>query len=126
VVSSSNSYSARYEWRDYRAVLDYLVSLPPTMKVANALYGAPALTGPTGRLPAFPAESIAWLVIVRRADEPAFADALRRAVDSVVVWSPSEVRSGGNPPLPEIFSTIQNYYEPGRRFGEIEVWRRRT
>jgi hypothetical protein len=125
VLSSSNSYSARYEWRDYRAVLDYLASLPPTTKVANALYGAPALTGPSGRLPAFPAESIAWLVIVRRADEPLFADPLRRAVDSVVVWSPSEIGRNGNPPLPGIFSTIQKYYEPDRQFGEIEVWRRR-
>jgi hypothetical protein len=107
-------------------VLDYLVSLPPTMKVANVLYGAPALTGPSGRLSAFPAESIAWVLIVRRADEPVFADALRRGVDSVVVWSPSEIQgTGGNPPLPGIFPIIQNDYEPDRRFGAIEVWRRR-
>jgi hypothetical protein len=126
VLSSSSSYTARYDWRDYRAVLEYLASLPPDVKVANALYGAPALTGPSGRLSAFPAESIAWLLIVRRADEPVFADALQRAVDSVVVWSPSEIRRSGNPPLPQIFSTVHEYYEPDRQFGEIEVWRRRT
>jgi hypothetical protein len=125
LLSSTNSYTAPYQWGDYAAVLDYLKTLPPDTRVANALYGAPAITGPSGRLPAFPAESIAWLLIVNRADEPLFAEALRGARDSVVVWSPSEIRKRGNPVIPEIISIIRTYYEPDRQFGEIEVWRRR-
>ena len=48
-------------WAEYQATLAYLRSeLRPKMRVANALSGI-ALNGPAGRLPAFPAESVAWL-----------------------------------------------------------------
>jgi hypothetical protein len=125
VVPTSRAFSARYEWRDYSATVRYLERLPRTTRVANALYGAPALTGPSGRLSVLPAESIAWLIIVDRGDEPTFADALQRATDAVVVWSPSEVRARAHPALTRVFSVIQTDYEPDRQFGEIEVWRRR-
>jgi hypothetical protein len=125
VLSANPAFNARYDWQEYRAVVEYLTSLPPGVRVANALYGAPALTGPSGRLSALPAESIAWLLVVRRADQPIFADAVKHAADAVVVWSPSEIHRPDILQLPELFSTIRMYYEPDRHFGEIEVWRRR-
>jgi hypothetical protein len=118
-------HSARYDWDDYRRVLDYLRrETSPTTRVANVLRSMPALAGPSGRLPALPAESIAWLRVVRPADEPLFAEALERAPEvTVVVWDPGA--TGGPPaiPLPRLESTIRRLYEPSARFGVIEVWR---
>lgn len=117
--------AARYDWSDYRALLDYLRDLPQTTRVGNALYAVPALAGPSGRLPLFPAESIALLTVVGADVEGAFVEAMREAGDAVVVWSPSEVRAGTLLPLPRLFAAIEEYYVPDRQFGEIEVWRRR-
>ena len=73
----------QYPWKDYREVLDHLrKTTTRTTRIANALESLPAVTGPVGRLSAFPAESIAWLRVVREEDEGRFADALRAAEDS--------------------------------------------
>jgi hypothetical protein len=121
------STAARYPWEDYRQLLDYLKSeLPPDTRVANALVATPALTGPTGRLPALPAESIAWLLMVNPADEDRFITALDGAPDSVAVWAPAEV---GVDPLfrvNRLAAAIRDRYEPARRFGTIEVWTRKA
>jgi hypothetical protein len=119
--------SARYEWEDYRALLLYIRrELPPEVRVANALKYVPAVNGVTGRSPVFPAESIAWLAVVHRADEPKFAEALRRSPDSVVVWAPSEKKGRSLYDLLELTKTIEELYEPDRRFGPIEVWKRKA
>ena len=68
--------------------------------MANALKGLPAVNGPTARLPAFPAESVAWLRMVAPEDEARFARSLEDTPDSVVVWVPSEVESDPDFPLP--------------------------
>lgn len=118
--------AARYEWSDYRAVLDYLRDhTDPRTRVANALEGVPALTGPAALRSAFPAESIAWLR-VRPEDEDDFAEALRGADDSVVVWSPAEGegRAGRTTAIEGIEAVIRERYVPEALFGEIEVWRR--
>ena len=116
----------QYAWEDYRATLDYLRrTTAPATRIANALEKLPALTGPAGRSSAFPAESIAWLRVVREGDEGRFADSLRAAEDSVVVWSPPEVSKPGLRPLPLIHAAIRELYEPDARFGPIEVWRRK-
>ncbi|MGE4054847.1 MAG: hypothetical protein AB7F99_08615 [Vicinamibacterales bacterium] len=119
------AYAARYYWSDYQSVLGHLRTLPPSIRVANALYGLPALTGPSGRLSVFPAESIALLTIVHASTEDAFVEALRTHRDSVVVWSPAEARDGRHPPLLRLFAAIEALYRHDRSFGEIEVWRRR-
>ncbi len=117
--------AGRYEWDDYRRVLNYLKhDLGPNTRIANALRYAPALTGPTGRLPAFPAESTAWLRVVRPEDEPRFVRSLEQSSDSVVVWDPR----APDPPvkLERLHAAIERLYEPAARFGIIEVWRRKS
>ncbi len=118
--------SAFYPWDDYRALLDHLRERTATRtRVANLLKGDPAVTSMVDRPSALPAESVAWLRLVRPDDETRFADALRAAGDSVVVWSPGEV--GPDPAFrPELLESVVNaLYEPEASFGEIEVWRRK-
>lgn len=122
--------SAEYPWDDLRAVTAYLRNeIPRSTRVANVLQGVPALTGPTAHLPALPAESIAWLFMVQRDDEAAFATKLEETPDSVVVWSPRELgfnpRFGRSFDLPFLEPVIRRHYEPDRQFGTIEVWRRK-
>ena len=76
--------------------------------LANALEKLPALNGPVGRLSAFPAESIAWLRVVREEDEGRFADALRASEDCVVVWAPSETATLRLLPLSQIHAALDN------------------
>ncbi|MDR3637384.1 MAG: hypothetical protein P4L84_26505 [Isosphaeraceae bacterium] len=115
-----------YPWSDYRKVLAYLRShTGQATRVANALKHDPAITGPAGRVPAFSAESLAWLRLVNPADEPRFVESLERATDSVVVWSPREAGNGEKPLVPSLFAAIERLYEPEARFGVIEVWRRK-
>jgi hypothetical protein len=119
--------AAYYPWDDYREVLAYLRHHTSSRtRVANALHEVPALTGPTGRLSVFPAESVAWLKMVRRQDEPAFALALEQADDAVVVWIPGEVGLNPSFRIPLIDRAIQLHYRFEARFGEIEIWRRRS
>lgn len=116
-----------YEWEDYRNLLNYLRGhTAPTTKIANCLKEVPAITGPTGRLPAFPAESVAWLIVVNEKDEQVFVEALRRAEDSVVVWSPPEKDMPRGLKLPKLVAEIERNYEFEARFGPIEVWRRKA
>jgi hypothetical protein len=116
-----------YAWDDYSSVVSFLRSrVPPTTRVANLLKHDPAITGPAGRLPALPAESVAWIRMVNAGDEPRFAEALEKAGDSVVVWSPEEVDNGEKPELARLTPVVMTYYEPSRRFGAIEVWTRRA
>jgi len=117
--------SAFYPWADYRAALIYLRNQTrPSTKVANALKGDPAIVSEVDRPSAFPAESIAWLRMVNRQDEPAFVESLEKATDSVVVWSPGE--DGPDPlfQIPRIEATIRRLYQFEARFGAIEIWRR--
>ena len=97
--------SAFYPWGDYRAALVYLrAHTGPTTKVANALKGDPAIVSEVDRPSAFPAESITWLKMVDREDEPAFVESLERATDSVALWTPGafpprlDSRSPGSKP----------------------------
>ncbi|MBX6312804.1 MAG: hypothetical protein IRY99_07800 [Isosphaeraceae bacterium] len=119
--------AARYEWSDYRAVLDYLRHrIGPETRVANVLRHVPALVGPTGRRSVFPAESVAWLRMVNAKDEPKFVEALKKCPDSVVVWAPVEkyLKPFGTR-LALLTPVIEELYEPEARFGKIEVWKRK-
>lgn len=119
------SLSATYRWSDYREVLEYLRhDLPAGIKIADALKGSPALLAPSGRRSAFPAESIAWLRLVRESDEGRFVRSLEECADSAVVWSPLEFELGMQPPLDSLRSTILRLYRPRAKFGAIEVWER--
>ena len=119
--------SAFYPWEDYRGVLSYLRrKTSPTTKVANVLKGDPAIVSAVDRSSAFPTESVAWLRMVNGQDEEAFAESLRKADDSVVVWSPDEV--GPNPSFRTelIDDEIRRLYEFEEVFGPIQVWRRKV
>jgi hypothetical protein len=118
-----------YRWSHYQGVLDYLrTRLGPRTRVAN-LVNSLAVTGPSGRLPALPAESIDWLSQVRPVDEALFARTLERSADSVVVVDVS--RAGflariSYPSLPRLKAVVLRVYEPEARFGTLEVWRRKS
>jgi hypothetical protein len=114
-------------WDDYQATLAYLrTQLSPSTRVANALVGV-AINGPTGRLPAFPAESANWLFVVRAEDEERFITTLRDSPDSVVVWSPEAPRQNSVVErFPRLAETIRTLYEPSARFGPIAIWRRKA
>lgn len=115
-----------YPWGDYRRLLGYLrTHTQRTTRIANALKHDPAIAGSVGRLPAFPTESLAWIRLVNRTDEPRFTASLERADDSVVVWSPAERNDGEAPGIPTIYALISTLYAPEARFGAIEVWRRK-
>ena len=113
-------------WSDYQATLAYLRSeLAPSTRVANALKGI-AVNGPTGRLPAFPAESLTWLFVVRPTDEEWFNATLCASTDSVVVWSPEAAgKFSVRERFPRLADTIRTLYEPSARFGPIAVWKRK-
>jgi hypothetical protein len=117
--------SAFYLWRDYRAALDDLRrETAPGTPVANCLKGDPAVTAMVDRPSAFPAESVAWLRMVRPQDEEAFARALEARDDAVVVWSPGEVGPDPAFRLEKVAGVIRRKFQFHKRFGPIEVWRR--
>lgn len=118
--------SGYYDWKDYCDLLDYLrTQTSRTTKVANCLKFVPAINGPTARLAPFPAESIAWVVVVRADDTALFAKKVAEAEDCVVVWSPSERTSPTAPHAVTIFDAIEAHYAPSAKFGALEVWTRR-
>jgi hypothetical protein len=125
MASPSTAFEAPYDWNDYRSLLRYVRDLPPTTRVANVLRAVPALTGPTGRLSVFPAESIALLTIASDQREELFAEALLIEKDSVVVWSPAELDAWRHQRVPRVLAVIETNYRLDRAFGKIEIWRRR-
>lgn len=120
-----------YPWEDYRDVLRYLrEQTPPDAKVANLLRDPPALTGPSDRTSALPAESLAWLVVAPR-EEADFLKAIEQGDRAtLVVWSPAEEHDRESlrlaPAIKRLAPAIRRYYEPRARFGRIEVWTRRS
>jgi hypothetical protein len=120
---------SRYEWADYRGVLNYLrTQTPADVQVANLLQDPPALAGPAGRISVFHKESgIANVLFAHPDNEPQLADDLRKAENSVVVWVPGEPSlSKAMPPLDLLKSVVRELYEPETRFGVIEVWKRKA
>lgn len=123
--------SARYNWEDYRAVIEFLRhQTGPETRVANLLKAVPALNGPAGRLPVFPAESLAWLYMIRPDDMPKFAEALEKTDDAVVVWAPDEDKKYDDMVefhIDPLTAVVRRRFEPipGARFGLIQVWRLR-
>ena len=119
--------SMAYPWDDYRAMLDHLSQhTSPQTRVANVLKCDPAVTGMVNRLSPFPTESIAWLRMVRPADEGRFAAALADQRDAVVVWIPGEDGPDKLQTLSLLTPVIRRHYRPEARFGSIEIWRRAT
>ena len=119
--------SARYDWGDYQRLLKYLrTEVSPATRVANHLYYLPAVTGPADRTPAFPAESTAWLRVVRAQDEALYAEALEHAEGSIVVWDPDPPPLVTKPRFARIDEVVKRLYTFDRRFGPIEVWTRRA
>lgn len=117
--------AADLDWADYRDTLAYLESLPGSTRVANLLTGHAALTGPTGRVPAVPAESTVWLTLLRPRDEARFAESLREQQDAVVVWDPTTAPGQPGLGFDLLQSVLTARYEPAARFGTVEVWRSR-
>jgi hypothetical protein len=113
-------------WHNYLALLDHLRhKTAPGTRVASLLTIV-AVTGPAGRLPAFPAESATWLRIVKPSDEARFAQTLEQTPDSVVVWwSPEAPEDPLFHRFPKLEAIVRRLYRPEARFGDLEVWRRR-
>ena len=117
--------TAYYPWRDYADLLRYLRETKPTTPIANMLKGDPAITAMVDHPSVFPAESVVWLRMVRRQDEPRFAEALERAEGSLVVWVPGEVGPDPEFHLDLLEAVVRRKFQFDRRFGAIEVWRRK-
>lgn len=125
-TNDESKSAGRYDWDDYRRLLDYLRhETKGTTCVANVLRHVPALTGPAARLPAIPAESVAWLKVVRASDDARFAEALAETPDSLVVWDPHNPEYWPIPLPPRLTEVIEREYQPSVRFGILEVWKRR-
>lgn len=125
-TNDESKSAGRYDWNDYRHLLDYLRrETRETTRVANVLRHVPALTGPAARLPAMPAESVAWLKVVRASDDDRFAKTLAKTPDSVVVWDPRNPEYWPIPLPPRLTEVIERDYQPSIRFGVLEVWKRR-
>jgi hypothetical protein len=118
-------------WDHYCSLLRYLrVQTTPRTFVANAVnrYPFDSLNGPTGRLSPFLAESgVCWMCWVNIDLDAKFAQALERATDAVVVWSPHPAESPPDPrvKLDRVTAVILRDFEPEARFGDLEVWRRK-
>jgi hypothetical protein len=118
-----NGYSGEYSLKDYQALIEYLSIKDPNVTLANALAYPLALTGPTARLSAFPAESLAWLMLVRPDDESAFVEKLEQTPNSMVVWIPAEFERP-LAPFDRLEQAIRKLYELDARVGPFEIWRR--
>jgi hypothetical protein len=119
------AFFTSYDWSDYRMMLDYIRErTDPDTRVANCVLGL-AVTGPTDRLSAFPAESVTWLHIIRKQDEPWFARSLEQTSNSVVVWVPGEEGRLSIHYFAHLTEQIRRLYEPEVRFGSFEIWRRK-
>ncbi|WP_145274867.1 hypothetical protein [Tautonia plasticadhaerens] len=116
---------ARYPWADYRRALEHLRDeVGPSTSVANLLGYQLAAAGATGHRPVFRNESgLLWKSQVGWEDG-AFVEMLEAEANSVVIWAPG--REGPEPGLisPVLVDCVRRLYEPDRRFGVIEVWRR--
>jgi hypothetical protein len=114
-----------YRWEDYRPMLAYIrESTSPGTRIANLLWNVPypTVNGPAGRLTPFPAAAgyiHLWMVDPSLRGE--YVALLERNEDILVVWGPGTA----NPFFPELDRTVQEWYLPVARFGEIEVWRHR-
>ncbi len=123
--------AARYAWDDYRGVLTHLrAHTAPDTAVANLLGAAPALTGPTGRRSALPAESLAWLLVRPEATAQFVAALAAAGPDTVVVWAPGELDRPDGPPdvhaaLQALAPIVRRNFRPEATFGALEVWRHR-
>ena len=119
--------SAFYPWDDYQATLAYLrTETGPTTQVANLLKGDPAIVSMVDRQSALPAESIAWLRMVRHTDDATFAASLENSHNSVVVWDPEGGGPDPNFSIQFLNAVVRREYQPAARFGVIEVWRRKV
>jgi len=116
-----------YTWDEYRGTVFYLRrTVAPGVKLANALQGLPALTGPVARLPAFSEVSLWWFEArVRKPGlEESYIQALRGNPRSVVVWKPGEGDSPYSFMPRRLTAYIRSAYALEARIGTIEVWRR--
>ncbi|MGC8642167.1 MAG: hypothetical protein ACP5XB_20070 [Isosphaeraceae bacterium] len=120
-----DGYVGAYSRYEYDEVLRYIkTKVSPDVLIANALAYPLAITGPTARLSAFPAESLAWLRGVRPDDEEEFVKKLEETPHSVVVWCPTEF-DGELAEFKRIKETIHRLYEQEEQFSSIEIWRRK-
>ena len=83
------------------------------------------MTAMVDRRSVFPAESITWLRMVRRDDEAMFAEALERAEDALVIWVPGEIGPDPTFRVDLLDAVVRRKFQLERRFGVIEVWRRK-
>ena len=124
-ITYPSGYVGSYPLSEYEGVLAYIKGRAnQRASIANALAYPLALTGPTARLSAFPAESMAWLRWVRPDDEDAFVRKLEDTPESIVVWCPAEFERELSA-FRRLETAIRRLYEPECRFSDIEIWRRR-
>ncbi|MFN7923683.1 MAG: hypothetical protein U0Q16_26510 [Bryobacteraceae bacterium] len=110
-----------YRWQDLSDTLAYIrVDQPANRRIANLLSGAPAICASTGRLSAFPFESVAWVKVVRPSDTGLVRETLEKRGDWLVVLSSREHELRW---MRDSDEALRRNYRPEARFGEIEVWK---
>lgn len=120
--------SDSYSWQDYQEVLKFIRNeTTPDTRVGNFLrtHPFPALNGMTGRLTLWPVgEGILWLHSVNRDLEPRFAKSLNQPSPAMIVWI-ADGEPGAIYKFPLIESVIRERYEPFKKFGRFDVWRKK-
>ena len=119
-----------YRWEDYRQTVDYLkASTNSSTLVANLLrnFPFPAINGPSGRVSPLNAEGpIPYLYTIDVGIEPEFAQQLEVApTETVIVWDPDQPSFTNLLELPSIRRVVYQHFRLERKFGAIQVWRKR-
>ena len=120
---------ANHPWQDYTRLLNYLRNeTRPETRVANALRSAAAINGPSGRISPYSAETgLLWAWSIDSTYQDKYIHDLENAKNSVVVWIPREADETNQiHPTDFLKSTIIKHYELAAKFGEIEVWKRKS
>lgn len=120
----------KFRWADYQDLLRYIreETTPETRVVSFILYDPfPTVNAPTGRLTLWPCgEGILWLSWVDPSLEHEFANQLKGNEPAIVILR-DEIE--GWPPknrFPEIERTIHERFEFRTRFGDFQVWARKS
>lgn len=120
-------WTYHYDWVDWVAASDWLrLETSPETRILNltSYQPFPPLCGTVDRLPLGRLESIVLMNWFRKYDfEPEMMEQLKNApAGSLVVWDEYRMNPDNIFRLRNVISTIEKYYQPRVRFGEIEFW----
>jgi hypothetical protein len=124
-VRTPTGFLDHYPWDDIRAVITYLRrDVPMSTPVANFLLDTySSIPSMSGHLPAIPSDNYGLLVSPEWIEKDIAA--IAAADPCLVIWNPRTMVVE-NPSFSGLEAAIRADFEPSKKFGEIEVWRRKT